>query len=138
MAFCRVFSSGSSRCAELFLKELSEYMPFPLAALQTDNGSEFLKHFDKAADDMLLTHYFSHPYCPKENAFVERTIQTTVTELWAFKDGYTVTDLNEVVDEWNYTYNHERPHQSLGYMTPMEFLSQWKEKGKYREQVSTM
>jgi len=113
-------------------------MPFPLAALQTDNGSEFLKHFDKAADDMLLTHYFSHPYCPKENAFVERTIQTTVTELWAFKDGYTVTDLNEVVDEWNYTYNHERPHQSLGYMTPMEFLSQWKEKGKYREQVSTM
>lgn len=138
VAFCRVFSSDSSLNAKSFLDELGDYMPFACVALQTDNGSEFLRHFDKATEDRLITHYFSHPYCPKENAYVERTIQTTKYELWAFKDGYTVSSLNEVVDEWNYTYNHVRPHQSLDYLTPMEFLHNWKEKGKDGEQVSTM
>ena len=85
VAFCRVFSSGSSKCAQAFLEELKGYMPFPLVALQTDNGSAFLKHFDKATEEELITHYFSHPHCPKENAHVERKIQTTKYELWAFR-----------------------------------------------------
>ena len=71
--------SGSSKCAQAFLEELSEYMPFPLVALQTDNGSEFLKHFDSATEEKLITHYFSHPHCPKENSHVERKIQRPST-----------------------------------------------------------
>ena len=138
VAFCRVFSSGSSKCAQMFLEELAGFMPFPLVALQTDNGSEFLRHFDAATEERLVTHYFSHPNCPRENAHVERKIQTTKYELWAFKEAHSVPGLNKLVDEWNHTYNHVRPHQSLGYLTPMEFLSQWKEAGKDREQVSTM
>ena len=138
IAFCRVFSSGSSKCARTFLEELSCYMPFSLVALQTDNGSEFLKHFDKATEEMLVTHYFSHPYCPKENAHVERKIQTTKYELWAFKEAYTVKDLNELVDEWNDTYNNYRPHQSLGYLTPNEFLKSWYDSSECRDNVSTM
>lgn len=138
LAFCRVFSSASSRCAQAFLEELSQYMPFSLVALQTDNGSEFLKHFDGATEDMLITHYFSHPNCPKENAYAERTIQTTKYELWAFREGYTITELNGVVDEWNYTYNHVRPHQALGYLTPVEFLNEWREESKQGDKVSTM
>lgn len=87
---------------------------------------------------MLLTHYFSHPYCPKEDAHVERKIQTTKYELWAFKEAHSVEGLNELVDEWNYTYNYVRPHQSLGYLTPMEFLSQWSEGSGDREHVSAI
>jgi len=87
---------------------------------------------------MLITHYFSHPYCPKENAHVERKIQTTKHELWAFKEACTVKDLNELVDEWNYTYNYVRPHQSLGYLTPMEFLAEWMEDSENRELLSAM
>jgi len=138
VAFCRVFASASSACAKAFLAEVQEYMPFSLLALQTDNGSEFLKHFDKATEEELLTHYFSHPYCPKENAHVERKIQTTKYELWAFREAYTVKDLNELVDEWNYTYNYVRPHQSLGYLTPMEFLNSWMEDSKDGDKVSAM
>jgi len=50
VAFSRVFASASSACAERFLEELKEYMPFFLVALQTDNGSEFLKDFDEATE----------------------------------------------------------------------------------------
>ena len=113
-------------------------MPFSLLALQTDNGSEFLRHFDSATEEMLVTHFFSHPYCPKDNAFVERKIQTDKYEVWAFREGYTVGELNEVLDEWNYTYNYMRPHQSLGYLTPMEFLNSWMEACKDRVSLSTM
>jgi transposase InsO family protein len=138
VAFCRVSSSISSSSASRFLDEVADFMPFPLVALQTDNGSEFLRHFDAATQERLVTHYFSHPNCPKENAHVERKIQTTKYELWAFAEAQSVPALNELVDEWNYTYNHVRPHQSLGYLTPMEFMSRWKEAGEDREQVSTM
>ena len=138
LAFCRVFSSASSKCAEMFLEELAGFMPFPLVALQTDNGSEFLRHFDEATEEMLVTHYFSHPYCPKENAHVERKIQTTKYELWAFKEAYTVRELNELVDEWNHTYIYVRPHQSLDYLTPVEFLNDWMEESKQGELLFTM
>jgi IS30 family transposase len=57
-----VFSSASSKCGEMFLEELAKFMPFSLIVLQTDNGSEFLRHFDEATEEMLITHYFSHPY----------------------------------------------------------------------------
>lgn len=138
IAFCRMFSSAGSRNAQAFLEELYEYMPFSLVALQTDNGSEFLRHFDEATEEMLVTHYFSHPHCPRENAYVERKIQTTKYELWAFKEAQTVKDLNELVDEWNYTYNHVRPHQALGYLTPVEFLNEWMEESKQGELLFTM
>ncbi|MDI6873299.1 MAG: integrase core domain-containing protein [Actinomycetota bacterium] len=138
VAFSRVYSSASSACARAFLASLLSYMPFSVWAIQTDNGSEFLRHFDRAVEEAEITHYFSHPYCPKENAFVERKIQTTKYELWAFREGYTVEELNEILEEWNYVYNYVRPHQSLSYLTPMEFLKSWMEECKDRDGVFTM
>lgn len=138
IAFCRAYSSVGSHCARAFLEEVKAYLPFSLLALQTDNGAEFLRHFDQATEEELITHYFSHPYCPKENAHVERKIQTTKYELWAFKEAHTVKDLNDLLDEWNYIYNYVRPHQSLGYLTPMEFYQEWSEGSRNRDKVSTM
>ena len=43
--------------------------------------------------------------------------------------GYS-TDLCELRDElleWEQVYNTVRPHQALGYVTPLKFLEQWKE-----------
>ncbi len=138
ISFSRAYSSAGSRCAEAFLSELMAYMPFSVWAVQTDNGAEFLKHFSSAVEEREITHFFSHPYCPRENAFVERKIQTVKHELWAFREGYTVEELNEILDEWNYVYNHVRPHQSLGYLTPVEFLNRWMEECEDGGDVFTM
>ncbi|MBC7247105.1 MAG: transposase, partial [Actinobacteria bacterium] len=46
--------------------------------------------------------------------------------------------LNEILCRWNYVYNYVRPHQSLGYLTPMEFLKAWMEESKDRDDVFTM
>lgn len=45
-------------------------------------------------------------------------------------DGGTEFDLSELRDElleWERIYNAIRPHQTLGYMTPLKFLEQRKE-----------
>ena len=130
VAFSRVSSSASSACAERFLRELRAYMPFSLLALQKKGGAEFPKHFDAASEKEPITHYFSPPYCPKENAFAQRKIQTDKYELWAFREGYTVEEPNRILEEWNYVYNYVRPHQGLDYLTPMEFLNSWMEECK--------
>ena len=138
VAYCRVFKTGSSGNAEVFLKELLDYLPFPVMAIQTDNGSEYMKHFDAALERLGITHYFSHPHCPQENTRVERKIQTTKQELWSFRVGFDVGELNRITSEWNKTYNDYRPHQALGYKTPNEFLRSWYDSSKRREDVSTM
>ena len=138
IGFSRVFTRASAGNAKRFLEELLDYLPFGVMAVQTDNGSEFMGDFDRALEDNGITHYFSHPYCPKENAHVERKIQTTKYELWAYREGYSAAELNSVIDEWNETYNHVRPHQSLGYRTPVEFFNSWREASKDRGRVSTM
>ncbi|NPV60433.1 MAG: transposase [Actinobacteria bacterium] len=69
-----------------------------------------MKHFDSSTKKELTTHYFSHPHCPKENAFVERKIQNDKYELWAFEEGYAVGELNLFLKEWSCAYNYLMPH----------------------------
>lgn len=59
-------------------------------------------------------------------------------ELWAFREGCAMAELNEILDEWNYVYDYVRPHQSLGFLAPMEFYRQWKGEGGVGAYVSTM
>lgn len=138
IAYVRVFRSGSSSNAKIFLEELLDYLPFSVMAIQTDNGSEYMKHFDAALEELGITHYFSHPYCPQENARVERKIQTTQQELWDYQQGHDMEQFEEITSEYNETYNDYRPHQSLGYLTPNEFFKSWYDSNKCRDDVSTM
>lgn len=136
--FIRVYSGASSRAGKMFFDELKKFMPFSIQNIQTDNGGEFLKYFHKELECQSITHYFSDPNCPKQNSRVERVIQTSEDEFWNFKEGYTVEELNDLADEWNHTYNYIRPHQALGYLTPMEYLETITNEDKISLQVSTM
>jgi len=138
MSFIHITRSISSSAGAKFLSRLIEYMPFPVQAVQTDNGSEYAKEFEKAMEEVRVDHYFTYPNCPKQNGRVERKIGTTQQELWDWRDGYSVGELNDITDDWNYTYNNVRPHQALGYKTPAEFLKSWGEMSKDRANVSTM
>ena len=67
----RVYSSESSRNGAKFLEECLRGFPFPIKAVQTDNGSTFLKEFDKACQAKGIPHYFIYPRTPKQNTYVE-------------------------------------------------------------------
>lgn len=123
VSYSYIYTKGSSACARDFLIRLLRYFPFKVEALQTDNGSEYLLHFHQECETRGIVHYFSHPHTPKDNTFVERMIQTTIYELWLFDETLIpeLKYLNTKLATWVGRYNNYRPHQSLGYLTPMEF-----------------
>jgi len=57
---------------------------------------------------------------PTGNAVAERFIQTLKVELIWTRDWESIAELREAVARWLHVYNHVRPHEALGWMTPAE------------------
>lgn len=124
IGYSKIYWQATSANAQDFLTGLLAKLPFKIKNIQTDNGSEFLLEFHKECRQRGITHYFSRPHTPKDNALIERFIQTTEYELWLF-DETMIPDLsylNDKVSEWIGRYNTYRPHQSLDYLTPMGYF----------------
>jgi len=136
-SFSYVYTKASSLTAKDFLLRLINYFPFKIRAIQTDNGSEYLLYFHQECLKRKIKHYFSHPKTPKDNSLVERLIQTTEYELWLFDEELIpeLTYINQKLVIWIGRYNTYRPHQSLKYLTPMEYYQLSQKKG---EKVSGM
>lgn len=121
-----VASSASSKTAAAFLLVALGRFPFPVQAIQTDNGSEFAHLFEQACTDAGIPHYLSYPRCPKQNAWVERVIRTTQDELYLYHDTpVTLEEHAELLAWFDHDYNEVRPHQSLGYLTPSEYYANY-------------
>ncbi len=43
------------------------------------------------------------------------------------ESSFDIAELRGEPLEWERTYNTVRPHQVLGYVTPLKFLEEWKE-----------
>ena len=63
-AFAYAYKSHSSANGRDFLKKFTSVVPFPVRHIQTDNGSEFLKHFNQSCQDNDLVHFFNYPRHP--------------------------------------------------------------------------
>jgi len=124
-AYARCYNNKSSRTAKDFLIRLHYLLNAREVNVQTDNGSEFEGEFDTALNELNITHWYSRPYTPKDNAVVERFNQTLQYE-W-LNDGHFTTDinkLNQALNDWIIEYNFHRPHQALAYLTPIEYIEQ--------------
>jgi transposase InsO family protein len=118
-----VYRTSSSRSAAAFLATVIERLPFEVRAIQTDNGSEYLGEFDRSVTEAGIAHFFSYPHCPKHNAFVERQIQTEIDEFHTLVEPVLdVDEFNDLLKAWDRFFNEVRPHQSLGYLTPMAYF----------------
>jgi putative transposase len=74
------------------------------------------------------------PRSPKLKGYVERAHRTHTEEFYEVSDSsFDLADLREQLLEWEQIYNTIRQHKSLGYLTLLEFLEQWREDN--REEV---
>lgn len=123
----RVYASQSSRNGALFLKECIASFPFPVLAVQTDNGAPFQKEFDKLCKELNLPHYFTYPHSPKQNTYVENSHGSDEREF--YQQGGVCSILSEMqknIKEREYIWNNFRPHEALGQLTPAEYSNKLK------------
>ena len=126
----RVYPSQSSRNGALFLKECLASFPFPIQALQTDNGAPWLKEFDKLCKKLNIPHYFIYPRHPKQNTYVE--ISHGADEREFYQQGNVCSILSEMqksIKGWEGVWNTFRPHEALGQLTPEEYSQRIKLQG---------
>ena len=119
----RVYPSESSRNGALFLQECLLNFPFLIKAVQTDNGSIFLKEFDKLCREKGLPHYFIYPRTPKQNTYVEISQGADKKEFYQQGNVCSLLPvMQRKIREWEDIWNNTRPHQALDYLTPSEYL----------------
>jgi len=104
-----------------------EKFPFVIACQNTDNGSENMKEFRDLLKKDTVFHFYSNAGTPTDNPRVERSHLTDELEHYQ-KGGLkkTFEEQQEATAVWEHFYNFVRPHQALGYLTPMAFYELWK------------
>lgn len=133
LAYAYVSHSHSSKMAEEFLKKLPNIFGYEIQRVQTDNGSEFAKHFDDACTQLNISHFWNYPRSPKQNAFIER-FNRTIQEEWVimnqslFING-KIDSVNESLIKWLTWYNTVRPHWGLHLETPRGYTERIKKCG---------
>jgi transposase InsO family protein len=137
LGYARMYKNKSSRAAADFLYRLRYLVGQPIENLQTDNGSEFALEFERTTVKLGIQRYFSRVRTPKDNPEIERFNQTLEYE-WLYNSNLSLDpeELNPRLIDWLVEYNFNRPHQSLGYLTPIEYIEG--KLAKIHNQVSPM
>ena len=104
------------------LEYLKEFRGVP-KMIRVDNGPEFISHkLDMWCRNNKITLAFIQPGKPMQNGYIERCNGNIRKELL---NAYVFTSLHEVrekAEEWRQDYNCSRPHKSLGFVPPVEFI----------------
>ena len=92
------------------------------AKMRMDNGPELISTtMAEWAEEYSVDLEFIQPGKPTQNSFVERfnrTFRTEVLDMYVFRD---LDEVREISRNWIREYNEDRPHKSLGKLTPLEY-----------------
>ncbi|WP_291070440.1 integrase core domain-containing protein, partial [Empedobacter sp. UBA5039] len=104
------------------LEQLIEWRGKP-EKIRVDNRPEFIAEKQKPLfqkKDIVL--YYIQPGKPTKNSLIERYNRTFRTD---FLNAYLFENIKEMknyTEIWMWMYNNERPHSSLQYLSPRNFL----------------
>lgn len=103
-------------------------------AIRTDNGPEFTSAaFTAWCHKHRIETRYIEPRKPVQNAFIERFNRSYRTEVLDARIFNNLIEVREITKSWTEHYNHHRPHEGLGNMSPAEY--QMKEKNSSDEKI---
>lgn len=119
-----------------FIDVMVEQFPFPIQRIQCDRGKEF---FAVKVQEKLMEYSIKFrpvkPASPHLNGKVERSQQTDLVEFYATVDLSNFENLKNSLKEWQFSYNYQRPHGSLGGKTPALYSGMLADKTPLWEEV---
>ena len=104
-----------------FMKRSLRNFPFSLECLQSDNGSEFSKHFTQNMQLMGYAHRHSRVRRPNDNGHLER-FNRTVQEECLYRLPHSVEKYNQELNKYLKYYNTKRLHLGINLKSPLEHL----------------
>lgn len=94
--------------------------------LRTDNGPEFISHkLQEWCESRNIRLLHIQPGKPTQNAFIERqngSLRRGLLDAYLF---HSLAEVRLMAQEWQMDYNTERPHKSLGYLSPAVYAHQY-------------
>jgi putative transposase len=91
--------------------------------LRLDNGPELISvRLAQWAEEHQVKLDFIRPGKPMQNGFIERfnrSYREAILDMYMFQN---LDEVREQTERWLKEYNEERPHESLGNLTPKEYL----------------
>ena len=109
------------------LNRLAELKCFP-GSIRVDNGPEFIaKALDEWAYRNNVKLDFIRPGKPVENAYIESFQGKFRDECLNENYFLDLQEVKDIIESWRIEYNTFRPHSSLDYQTPEEFLRQYEQ-----------
>ena len=127
VAFESSLFSGSVTSIKV-LKSLKEVcVSFPVKLIQ-DNGSCYIaSSYKDLAKGLNVQLEYIKAHTPEHNGVIERSFKTDKYEgLASFY--LTLDNVHDILAEWFFFYNTQRPHSTNGYKTPLEKLNLYLEK----------
>lgn len=94
--------------------------------IRSDNGPELIsRRVQRFLEKVDVGTSYIEPGSPWQNGYVESFHSRLRDECLACELFTTLAEARAVITAWRHTYNHRRPHSSLGGQTPADFASQW-------------
>ena len=126
LAFWEKYGTQATESATTdFMQKFKQVAPLELLAVQTDNGSEFEKHFHLYLEKDGIIHFNTYPRSPKMNSEIERfnrTLSDAFIKQHRYLLAYDIDQFNEKLIDWLLWYNTRRPHWSLGLISPLRYI----------------
>ena len=118
------------------LEKLIDKRGCPLV-LRSDNGPEFVSlALLQWATDKGLRNLLIEPGKPWQNGTNESFNGKFRDECLAMNWFYSRAHAKVIIEAWRQHYNAVRPHSSLNYKTPLEFMSEWRNESTNGVRVS--
>jgi len=121
-AFC--YERPLSINAKDFIKKLQTVFPYPIKAIQTDNGSEFHKYFRDYLKEQDIIQYWNYPGRPYRQGHIEKFNRTIQEEFIDWNEVLLddTDSFNRKLTDWLIWYNTKRYHWVLNLTSPVDYL----------------
>ena len=133
----QIYSRARSKDAAKFLKELVKKAPYKILSIQVDGGSEFMKEFEEACEDLGIELFVLPPASPKYNGGVERANRILREEFYENPKllADSIENMRYELQKMLKKYNEYRPHSALLGLTPLMYINNYHEANKQSQSI---